>query len=117
MTAVFFDLDDTLYDREAAAGRTAHAFFATYRARLPADAEEAFVARFGALDAHGTGDKRRLCGTMAAEFGLGEDAGGAMHRRFWETMGAQARLPEDTRATLRALRAGGRKAGVSPTGS
>lgn len=77
ITAVIWDLDNTLFDRDAAFGR--------WLATLPIDPSATDRAHLARLDAHGQGDRMRLFGWMCAT---------------WPALGPPQQLWESMRAAL-----------------
>ena len=115
--AVFFDLDDTLYDRESAVENTAIGLHATFGRLVPAVARDTFVSRILTLDNHGYGDKSQLFTTVVSEWRLGSGIAEAMLQQFWESIYHNCRLSEDTRTTLQTLRSRGKRLGIITNGS
>ena len=70
--AVFFDLDGTLYDRDAAILRMAEEQFEAFREELDVD-KPVFMERLVALDGHGHDRTPRLHHALADMLGLGAD--------------------------------------------
>jgi putative hydrolase of the HAD superfamily len=114
--AVFFDLDDTLYDRESLVRQVVHELHAAFGTHLAGVSEVAFVHKLLTLDNHGYSDKAALFQTVASEWRLGADIGEAMLQRFLAMLAGNCRLPEDARMTLCTLREHGKKLGVITNG-
>jgi putative hydrolase of the HAD superfamily len=66
IAAMLFDLDDTLYDRDAAFQRWATALIETHGDDLTPDKQAAALARMIALDEHGYGPKPDVFSVLAA---------------------------------------------------
>jgi len=115
--AVFFDLDGTLYDRDAAMLELAHDQFAAFREKLSARVDEGrFTSRFLELDDHGYADRSHLYGRLADEFGLDNWLTVDLERHFWESYSRRCEISDDTRTTLQALRDAGKCLGIVTNG-
>jgi putative hydrolase of the HAD superfamily len=115
--AVLFDLDGTLYDRDAAMLTLAHEQFTTYRSSIPRQVDEhRFTARFLELDEHGYASRADVYRRLADEFGLDNELTVELERHFWESYSRRCEVSADTWATLRALRSAGKKLGVVTNG-
>lgn len=114
--AVLFDLDDTLYDRNALVLRIARAQTLAFREELAAVDPDAFERRLIELDAHGYGSKPAAYARIASELGLPTALVEPLERHFWETYDALSEPAPETAALLTALRARGLKLGVVTNG-
>ena len=116
MRAVLFDLDDTLYDRDATVRTVFESQRAAFATELGAIDRDRFVARGMELDDHGMGDKAVVYRILGAELGLAESLAERLLADFWERYFEECRPSEDTLATLATLRARGFKIGMITNG-
>jgi putative hydrolase of the HAD superfamily len=117
ISAVFFDLDGTLYDRDAAMLELAHDQYVAFKDRLPPGIEEArFTERFLEVDDHGYADRSHVYGRLADEFGLDNWLTVDLERHFWESYSRRCEISDDTWATLQALRGAGKGLGIVTNG-
>jgi putative hydrolase of the HAD superfamily len=116
INAVLFDLDDTLYDREALVRRVVTDQYDAFSEDLRSVPKADFVARVTQLDDHGYADKRALYTTVVAEWRLTPDLVERLAQNFWTSYDEKCFLPEDTRLTLQMLRRNGIKLGVITNG-
>jgi putative hydrolase of the HAD superfamily len=115
--AVFFDLDGTLYDRDAAMLTLAHDQYAAFRQTLASLVDEdRFVSRFIELDDHGYTSRSDVYRRLADEFGLDNWLTLDLERHFWEAYNRRCEISTDTRSTLEALRAAGKCLGIITNG-
>jgi putative hydrolase of the HAD superfamily len=115
--AVFFDLDGTLYDRDAAMMMLAHDQFAAFRDQLAQRVDEPrFTSRFIELDDHGYASRSDVYRRLADEFGLDNWLTVDLERHFWEAYNRRCEISADTRDTLHALRAAGKCLGIVTNG-
>jgi putative hydrolase of the HAD superfamily len=115
--AVFFDLDGTLYDRDAAMLTLAHDQYAAFRQTLASLVDEdRFVSRFAELDDHGYASRSDVYRRLADEFGLDNWLTVDLERHFWEAYNRRCEITPDTRSTLEALRAAGKCLGIVTNG-
>ena len=114
--AVLFDLDGTLYDRDEVVLRVAHEQFETFRDRFGDADRDQLIARTLELDDHGYA--RRIDVYRALLAGRPVDAALAadLEKHFWDCYCRHCVRPDDTVATLEALRAEGKKLGVITNG-
>jgi len=115
--AVLFDLDGTLYDRDALVYELAkeqHRVFGEY---FPDLNEERFIATIVELDDHGYGSKPELYARLARDYQLGEDIARRMEAHFWDHVDRSCRASDDTLEALSALCTGGKKLGVITNGT
>ena len=116
--AVFFDLDGTLYDRDAAILRMAEEQFEAFREELGVD-KPVFTERLVALDGHGHNRTPRLHHALAHMLGFGGDLADRLEAFFRSRYPNQCRISQDSLNTLETLRASGKKLGIitnGPTG-
>ena len=115
--AVFFDLDGTLYDRDATMLTLAHDQFAAFKDKLPAGLDEPrFTTRFIELDDHGYASRSDVYRRLSDEFGLDNWLTVDLERHFWEAYNRRCEISSDTRRTLEALRAAGKCLGIVTNG-
>ncbi len=115
--AVLFDLDGTLYDRDAAMVSLAYDQFAAFRDELqPRVDEKRFTSRFIELDDHGYASRSDVYRRLADEFGLDNWLTVDLERHFWEAYGRRCDISADTWHTLQALRAAGKCLGIVTNG-
>ena len=115
--AVLFDLDGTLYDRDAAMLELTHDQFAAFKDKLPPDVDERrFTNRFLELDDHGYASRSDVYRRLAEDFGLDNWLTVDLERHFWESYTRRCEISEDTWTTLRALRAAGKCLGIVTNG-
>ena len=67
---VFFDLDGTLYDRDASIRRVVELQFEAFRPELPAVSKTQFIERLLELDGHGHNRPLGLYQELAQELGF-----------------------------------------------
>ena len=122
--AVFFDLDGTLYDRDAFATDLLSHQFEVFQPELDGVGKSRFVERILELDDHGLGNKLEAYKNAGAEWGLSSELIDRLLEHFWSEDGyyrvdpavPSLRLAEDTRITLRTLRQNRKKLGVITNG-
>ena len=114
--AVLFDLDGTLYDRDAHIVRMAHRQFDIFRSDLAGVDRDRFVTRSVELDSHGYGRQRIMYSHLARDFGLSEEFGERLETDFRTSFHANLTLTEDTLMTLETLRTRGKRLGVITNG-
>jgi putative hydrolase of the HAD superfamily len=116
ITAVLFDLDGTLYDRDDVVRRVADEQYETFRERFGALDRDQLIARTLELDDHGYARRidvyRRLLEGTPVDAALAVD----LERHFWDCYCRHCRQPEDTVATLVALKSAGKRLGVITNG-
>ncbi len=115
--AVFFDLDGTLYDRDA----TVAGIFAeqreTFATELQAVGPDAFVARAIALDNHGYCRTREVYDTVAQEFGLRRELAEHLTTHYWARFDHHCRPSPGVIDTLAELRRRGKLLGIITNGT
>jgi putative hydrolase of the HAD superfamily len=115
--AVFFDLDGTLYDRDALVHSLVSDQHATFEAELPGISREQFIARVLDMDDHGYSDKAPGYRQIVAEWQLKPALADRLCTHFWSAYDGYCQLPADTATTLRTLRAHGKRLGVITNGA
>ena len=114
--AVLFDLDGTLYDRDAAMLALAHDQFDAFKDKMPPQVDgQRFTTRFLDLDDHGYASRSDVYRRLADEFGLDNWLTVELERHFWESYSRRCEI-SDTWATLRALKTAGKRLGVVTNG-
>jgi putative hydrolase of the HAD superfamily len=114
--AVFFDLDGTLYDRDASILRMAEDQFETFRDGLKGLTKDRFIARLLELDSHGHNRTPHLHHILAKELGVDSEVADQLEAYFREHYPAHCRPTADTLETLHALRARDKKLGIITNG-
>ncbi len=115
--AVFFDLDGTLYARDALVGRVAAAQFESFRAQLPQIDRAEYVRRVSELDDHGHPNKASIYLSLGAELHLDTNLIEELTADFWRRYDEDGLIATDTVETLRTLRAIDLKLGVITNGT
>lgn len=103
-TAVLFDLDGTLYDRDALVRAIAEVQYDTHASALPSMARETYIQRIIEMDDHGMADKQAGYGSLVRGWGLTPGFGEPLLEHFWAEYDRRCQLPDDTRETLVTLR-------------
>jgi putative hydrolase of the HAD superfamily len=117
MKAVLFDLDGTLFDRDAAVRDLVEAQYAAFAPTLGTALRSEFVARVLELDDHGYRDKSEVYATIARERGLSEKLARELTADFLRRYDhAFCRPFPDTVSTLTELKRRGLKTGVITNG-
>jgi putative hydrolase of the HAD superfamily len=114
--AVLFDLDGTLYDRDALVESIAGIQYDSHRGAVPEMSRETFVRLIIEMDDHGMADKLAGYRALAAEWGRPTELGDGLLEHFWALYDRQLQAPEDTHETLKALRAAGVRLGLITNG-
>jgi putative hydrolase of the HAD superfamily len=114
--AVFFDLDGTLYDRDALVQELVADQHASFEPELLGLPRERFIAEVLEMDDHGYGDKVLGYERLVAEWRLASDLADRLCVHFWTHYDQHCYLPLDAVQTLRTLRAHGKQLGVITNG-
>ena len=114
--AVFFDLDGTLYDRDALVRELVVAQFDAFSGELPGITRERFVSHVLAMDDHGYGEKEKGYQRLVADWQLEPALAGHLCTHFWSVYDQHCHLSSDTATTLDSLRAHGKRLGVITNG-
>src|SRR5215471_17271316 len=109
--AVLFDLDGTLYDRDAAIRRMAEDQFEAFQDDLRVLKHE-FVEHLLKLDGHGHHRRPQLHHVLAEELGFDGALADRLEEFFRSHYPDQCRVSQDTLETLLTLRASGQKLGL-----
>lgn len=114
--AVFFDLDGTLYDRDAAILEMIEEQFDVFREELGGIARSRFIERVVDLDARGHNRTPQLHHILATEFQLETEVADRLEAYFRAHYPDRCRVTPDTLETLTALRARNLKLGIITNG-
>jgi len=114
--AVLFDLDGTLYDRDALAAALLDEQYAAFAGELRGISRERFLRNVHAMDDHGHGLKETGYPKLVQTWGLEAALAERLLTHFWENFDRHCRLDDDARRTLEELRRRGLKLGVVTNG-
>ena len=114
--AVLFDLDGTLYDRDEVVLKVAHEQFDTFRDRFGGLDRERLIARTLELDDHGYARRVDVYRALLADQPVDATLASDLEQHFWDCYCRHCIRPDDTVATLEALRAAGKRLGVITNG-
>jgi len=116
ITALIFDLDDTLYDCSGQLGEAARrrAAAAMVEAGLPLSEEEAYRLQIELVEEHGV--RVKVFEKIAQDYGHGQDMVKAAYSAYNRSEVAEIELFPDVLPTLRALRSSGYKLFIITTG-
>lgn len=114
--AVLFDLDGTLYDRDALAAALLDEQYAAFAGELSGVSRERFLRDVHAMDDHGHGLKETGYAALVQTWGLEAALGERLLAHFWANFDRHCRLDADARRTLEELRRRGMKLGVVTNG-
>ncbi|MFN7985237.1 MAG: HAD family hydrolase [Vicinamibacterales bacterium] len=115
--AVFFDLDGTLYDRDALVRDLVAGQFHEFSTELPGVSRERFVSDVLEMDDHGYGDKDNGYQRLVAGWHLDPALASRLCAHFWSTYDQPSRVSLDTTTTLDTLHEHGKRLGVITNGS
>jgi putative hydrolase of the HAD superfamily len=115
--AILFDLDGTLFDRDASFLELIQAQYQRFGAALAHIPREVYVQRAVELDAHGYVDRQVVYGDLAREFGLPETLAEVLTGHFWAEYHNFCRCFPEVPSALTSLRANGMKLGIITNGS
>jgi putative hydrolase of the HAD superfamily len=113
---VFFDLDGTLYDRDALVRDLVAGQYDAFAGELPGISREQFVSRVLEIDDHGYGEKAEGYQRVVADWQFEPALASRLCSHFWSTYDQHCSLPPDTATTLGALKAHGKRLGVITNG-
>jgi putative hydrolase of the HAD superfamily len=116
LKAVFFDLDGTLYDRDALVCELVAEQHAAFADKLSGVSLDRFVSGVLAMDDHGYGEKAPGYQRLVSEWRLDPALSDELCDHFWRHYDEFCRLSPDTAITLRTLRAHGMHMGVITNG-
>ena len=116
ITAVLFDLDETLLDRSASLRSFLPDQYHRFRGQLGSAAPEVWCDRFIALDVRGSVPKTSVYPRLLADFGGDVAAAAALLADYRERFCRHARAFPNIRETLTALRRDGRRTGLITNG-
>ena len=114
--AVLFDLDGTLYDRDAVVAAVTHEQVDTFRGRFGDVDRETLIARMLALDDHGYARRADVYRTLLAHMEVDTALAADLEAHFWDCYCRHCECPQDAADTLRQLRASGRKLALVTNG-
>jgi putative hydrolase of the HAD superfamily len=114
--AVLFDLDGTLYDRDALAVALFAEQYAAFATELRGISRERFLRDVHAMDDHGHGVKETGYPALVQKWGLDAALAERLLAHFWATFDRHCKPEPDTRSTLDELRRRGLKLGVVTNG-
>lgn len=115
-SAYLFDLDGTLYDRDALLRRLLEKQYREFSAELDHIDSTDYVDHLIDLDAHGYHPKDQLYLEVARKWQLSAELRSRLLEHFWATYDSHCDLPDDTLTTIRALRDGGVRLGIVTNG-
>ena len=115
--AVLFDLDGTLFDRDASFLSLVQDQFDCFAAELERIPREVFVKRVIEMDGHGYVDKQVVYRDLARELCLPETIGECLAIHFRDAYASYSRCFPEVPSALAALRASGLKLGIITNGS
>ena len=114
--AVLFDLDGTLYDRDAVVAAVTHEQVETFGSRFGAVNREELVTRLLALDDHGYARRVDVYRTLLAGMEVDDALAADLEAHFWDCYCRHCDFPRDAADTLAALRASGLKLAIVTNG-
>jgi putative hydrolase of the HAD superfamily len=115
--AVLFDLDGTLFDRDASFRQLVHVQYEAFSAALEGVPCEAFVRRVVELDEHGYVDKAVVYRNFASEFDLPQTLAERLTAHFQDTYASFSRCFPEVPSALADLRTHGLKLGIITNGA
>jgi putative hydrolase of the HAD superfamily len=113
---VLFDLDGTLYDRDALVRSLAADQYLRFRDELQHVEQAQYVRRLVALDDHGYTPKEQVYAGLSREFRLEASLGQRLMTHFWSVYDDFCSVSDDTLETLELLRFRGKKLGIITNG-
>lgn len=114
--AILFDLDGTLFDRDATVGGIAAWQATAFAHVIPKDRAEGFRHTICDLDAHGHRDKREVYARVGDQFALTPSDTELLLKSFWTEYGNHCRAGEGVVETLTTLREEGIRLGIITNG-
>ena len=114
--AVLFDLDGTLFDRDATVAGILAWQVSEFAVAIRPERSADFARRVTTLDARGHRDKREVYEIVAAEFGLDASVRDRLVRSFWAEYPRHCRPGAGVSAKLLELRQRGKRLGIITNG-
>jgi putative hydrolase of the HAD superfamily len=114
--AVLFDLDGTLYDRDAVVAAVTHEQVDTFGSRLGNINREEVIARLLALDDHGYARRVDVYRTLLAGMEVDDALAADLEAHFWDCYCRHCGFPKDAADTLAELRESGLKLALVTNG-
>jgi len=114
--AVLFDLDGTLYDRDAVVTAVTHEQVDTFGGRFGEVDRQTLIDRMLALDDHGYARRADVYRTLLAGLEVDPDLASDLEAHFWDCYCRHCTFPHDAADTLAELRASGRKLALVTNG-
>jgi putative hydrolase of the HAD superfamily len=115
--AVLFDLDGTLFDRDASFLELLSAQYQTFAVSLEPIPRDVFIQRIVELDEHGYVEKTVVYREIVSEFGLPQTLAGRLNAHFQDAYGSFSRCFPEVPSALAALRTDGLQLGIITNGS
>lgn len=115
--AVLFDLDGTLFDRDASFLELVQAQYYEFLTEIAGVSKEAFVRRVVEFDEHGYADKFAVYREVATEFSLPQSLATRLTGHFHRTYALFSKCFPEVPATLTDLRRLGMRLGIITNGS
>lgn len=111
-----FDLDGTLYSRDALVRQLVQAQWREFKSELSHIDGDAYIERVIELDAHGYQPKEEVYARIAEEWDLNPGVQSRLIDHFRDTYDSHCSLPEDTLTTLRTLSEQGARMAIVTNG-
>lgn len=115
--AVLFDLDGTLFDRDATVAGIVAWQVREFSSVIRPERGSEFSSRVTTLDAHGHCDKREVYATVATEFGFDSTVVEQLISSFWAEYPHHCHLESGVVATLTELKRRGKQLGIITNGA
>jgi len=115
--AFLFDLDGTLFNRDATVAGILARQVRAFRDVIPPERAAEFCTRVTILDAHGHRDKREVYATVATEFGFDATVTDQLIASFWAEYPGHCKIDPGVAPTLAELRARGSRLGIVTNGA
>jgi putative hydrolase of the HAD superfamily len=114
--AVLFDLDGTLYDRDALADTLFEQQYSAFASELRGVSRERFLRDVHEMDEHGHGEKEAGYARLVRSWHVDDAVAPRLIEHFWATYEDLCVPSEDSASTLRGLRSRELKLGVITNG-
>jgi len=114
--AVLFDLDGTLYDRDAVVTAVTHEQVDTFGGRFGDIDRQTLIDRMLALDDHGYARRADIYRSLLGGTGVDANLASDLEAHFWDCYCRHCAFPRDASDTLAQLRSSGRKLAVVTNG-